>query len=345
MKKAVPSTVGRTVSPHAVSKHAMNDKPLVSVIIIFLNAEKFLQEAIDSVFSQTYSNWELLLVDDGSTDASTRIAREVAERFPGKVQYLEHAGHRNRGMSASRNWGIAHARGKYVAFLDADDVWLPQKLEEQVAILEAHPEVAMVYGPSEFWFGWTGKPEDVRQDYLQQLDVSTDKIIAPPKLFALFLRNPSISPAPSGILVRRETLQSVGGFEGTMPGMFDDQGFYTKICTRVPVYVSSRCWYRYRRHPDAYCVATLAQGRHHHEREVYLNWVEAYLTEHRLGNAEVWAALRRELRPYRHPIWHRIASRVERTVQRAVVFTKKVVRRLMPQPIAAWLKSKLRLRA
>src|SRR5215467_1200932 len=121
----------------------MSNKPLVSVIMIFLDAEKFIQEAIESVFAQTYANWELLLVDDGSTDASSEMALRYAEQYPTKVRYLEHEGHQNRGMSASRNRGINNARGEYIAFLDADDVWLPLKLEQQTAILESQPEAAM----------------------------------------------------------------------------------------------------------------------------------------------------------------------------------------------------------
>ena len=116
-----------------------NRPPLVSVVIAFLDGERFLREAIDSVFAQTYERWELLLVDDGSGPAASSIARECAAREPGRVRYLEHDEHRNRGLSASRNLGIAGARGVYTAFLDADDVWLPDKLMDQVAILESRP--------------------------------------------------------------------------------------------------------------------------------------------------------------------------------------------------------------
>src|SRR5213593_4271602 len=109
----------------ACSAEDMRNQRLVSVIMIFLDEEKFILEAIESVFAQTYDNWELLLVDDGSRDASTQIAQRSAEQNPGKVRYLEHEGHQNRGMSTSRNMGIRHAKGNYIAFLDADDVWLP----------------------------------------------------------------------------------------------------------------------------------------------------------------------------------------------------------------------------
>src|ERR687886_2830749 len=88
----------------------MSSEPLVSNIVIFLDAGRFIQEAIESVFAQTHDTWELLLVDDGSTDDSTQIALRYAERHPGKVRYLEHPGHQNRAMSASRNLGIERAR-------------------------------------------------------------------------------------------------------------------------------------------------------------------------------------------------------------------------------------------
>ena len=144
----------------------MNRKPLISVVIIFLNAERFIAEAIESVFGQTYKDWELLLVDDGSSDVSSAIARRYTEQHPEKVYYFEHAGHENRGMSASRNLGIRHARGQYIALLDADDVWLPKKLEYQVEILSRYPEAGMVVGPIQWWYSWTGKPDDFARDFV-----------------------------------------------------------------------------------------------------------------------------------------------------------------------------------
>src|SRR6266699_1417076 len=107
---------------------------MVSVIISFLNAEKFLEEAIDSVFRQTWGGWELLLVDDGSSDASTGIALRCARENERKVRYLEHARHQNLGQAASRNVAISHSAGELIAILDSDDVWLPCKLEQQVAL-------------------------------------------------------------------------------------------------------------------------------------------------------------------------------------------------------------------
>jgi glycosyltransferase involved in cell wall biosynthesis len=172
----------------------MNNQPFVSVIIIFWNAECFIAEAIESVFAQTYRAWELLLVDDGSSDGSTAIARSYAERDPRHVRYLEHPGHVNRGMSASRNLGIGNAQGAYVAFLDADDVWLSNILEEQVGILEAYPKAALVYGPIEYWYSWTGKPESCKRDYVENLGVPPNAMIEPPKIRCFAPRSVSNFP-------------------------------------------------------------------------------------------------------------------------------------------------------
>src|SRR5207302_6495375 len=154
--------------------------PEVSVITIFLNGERFLDDAVQSVLAQTFSNWELLLLDDGSTDRSAEIAHCCVAAHPGRVRYLAHPNHENRGMSATRNLGIQHARGKYIAFIDADDVWVPHKLADQVRILEAHPEVGLVCGRTHWWYGWTNKPEDLRRDFLQNYDLPLDTMIAPP---------------------------------------------------------------------------------------------------------------------------------------------------------------------
>ena len=109
--------------------------PLVSVIMPFLNAAPFLEEAIESVRAQTYANWELLLCDDGSTDGSSEIARRYASLDPSRIRHLTHDDGATHGASAARNLGLRRVRGELVALLDGDDVWLPHKLEEQVAIM------------------------------------------------------------------------------------------------------------------------------------------------------------------------------------------------------------------
>ncbi|MDJ0799405.1 MAG: glycosyltransferase family A protein [Calothrix sp. MO_167.B12] len=284
----------------------MNQKSLVSCIIIFLNAgEKFFIEAIESVFAQTYDNWELLLVDDGSTDESTAIALRYAQKYPEKVRYLEHEGHQNRGMSATRNLGIHHAKGEYIALLDADDIWLPQKLEKQVAILEAQPEAAMVYSSTLMWYSWTGNPEDKKRDFGRHLGVKPDTLVKPPTLLKLFLKGKAKTPGTCGVLMRRELVKDVGGFEEAFRGMFEDQAFFYKVSLKATVYVESGCWDRYRQHSNSSCYVAEAQGQYNplYPNPAHLNllnWVEKYLSAEGVKDTEIWQAFQKALWCYQH---------------------------------------------
>lgn len=317
----------------------MGHSPLASAIMIFLDAEEFIQEAIESVFAQTYENWELLLVDDGSTDASTTIASRCAERFPDRVRYLEHEGHRNQGMSASRNLGIHHTHGKYVAFLDADDVWLPHKLESQVAILEAQPEAGMVYGLNQYWYSWTGKPKDRERDFVLALGVEPDTLFQPPTLLTLFLRQKAAGPGTCSILVRREVLEAVGGMANSFRGLFEDQVLRTKILLSVPVFATDDCVSRYRQHPDSCC--SLASGPEWlNARLAYLNWLVEYLSARGIEDKDLWRIVRRELRVLRHPHLRRLSQGGRQVLSRLKGLLRRLVQRTLPPGAYAWLRAR-----
>jgi glycosyltransferase involved in cell wall biosynthesis len=276
-----------------------NTKNLVSVIICFLNAEKFIQEAIESVLAQTYSNWELLLIDDGSTDGSSEIARQYAERYPEKVRYVEHEEHKNRGSSVSRNIGINKSNGEYIAFLDVDDVWLPQKLKEQIQIMNLHPEVAMVCGPNLYWYSWTGKPKDAKRDYLEKLPVEMDAIIKPPRLLRKQVQMADPVPAMSSLLIRREVVNRIGGFEESIPNLLDDQVLFVKIFADEPVFVASQIWCKYRQHPDSIC-KTIGIQKHRLLSERFWKWVKQYLTNKGVKEEEIWSIVDERIRNRRY---------------------------------------------
>lgn len=108
-------------------------KEMVTVIIPVYNAEKYLERTIKSVLAQTYTQWELLLVDDCSTDHSKEIMQRYAEEYHNiRCFYCE----KNAGPSQARNLGIDNAQGQYIAFVDSDDLWVPEKLEKQIAFLK-----------------------------------------------------------------------------------------------------------------------------------------------------------------------------------------------------------------
>ena len=136
--------------------------PLVSVIIPFFNATDWLEETIRSVLAQDFRDFEIALVDDGSTDESTTIARYFSDRYS-NILYVEHERHANQGVACSRNLGIGKTRGEYIATLDADDYWEPNKLAEQIAMMEAHPELGMVCGAVRYWSSWAGGKDRIVQ--------------------------------------------------------------------------------------------------------------------------------------------------------------------------------------
>src|SRR5690606_3173877 len=142
------------------------------------NEEKYLTEAVDSVIGQDYQNWELILVDDGSSDSSTLMAKNYADIYPGKIFYAEHDNHINKGLSASRNLGIKKSSGEYIAFLDADDVWRPIKLSAQLRLMQMNPDAGMLCEASEYWESWNA---DLGKDIIKQVGVP-EGLYYPPQL-------------------------------------------------------------------------------------------------------------------------------------------------------------------
>lgn len=150
----------------------MKEKNLVSIIIPAYNAEKFLGEALDSVLKQTYADWEAIVVDDGSTDGTA----EIAKNYSLKDRRIKYVYQENRRMAAARNKGISIAKGEYVAFLDADNIFWPNKLEAQVWFLESHPNCGISYARIRHFYN--GRPgvlyenkneEPIRGDALRSL--------------------------------------------------------------------------------------------------------------------------------------------------------------------------------
>src|SRR5580704_12345883 len=113
----------------------------VSVVMVVLNGEKFIGEAIQSILAQTYDNYELIVVDDGSTDGTGQLVDSFADRL--SLQYVRHES--PQGIAPSMNDGVRHATGDLISFLDHDDGWLPEFLATQVKYLEVHPEMGMAH--------------------------------------------------------------------------------------------------------------------------------------------------------------------------------------------------------
>lgn len=324
------------------------NEPLVSVIISFLNEQAFLEEAINSVLAQSYKNWELILVDDGSTDNSTGIASLYADKFSEKIMLCEHEGHANKGLSASRNLGIQKARGILIAFLDADDAWLPGKLLNQVSIFRKNPEISMIAEASNYWYSWdnperknfeipigviTDKVRDwhdwdnpAKNDFKTTATITPDKVYEPHQLMLkLYPLGKGAAPCPSSLILKKEAIDNVGRFEESFIkefSMYEDQAFLSKIYLEHKVYVSPQCNTMYRQRPESIVRTVRMSGQYDKVRKYYLRWLNAYINKKGINDKRLLALLKKALFPYDYPTYYLIRNKIPNGI---LSFCKKYI--------------------
>jgi glycosyltransferase involved in cell wall biosynthesis len=283
----------------------MPEEPLVSIITAIYNGEAFLKETIASVLAQDYANWEYWVVDDGSTDRTTKMLREAAADHSDRIHYLEHAGHKNRGLCASRNFALSKTRGKYIAVLDGDDVWHPTKLSDQIAIAQLFPEAGLIYGRSEYWHGWSSNAADKAKDHVPEL-APGERLYQPPELLELnYPLGRFGTPCPSDVLIEREVFSRLGGFEESFDRVqshYEDIAFLAKLYLACPVYVSNRCWDRYRIHASSMWATGERTGMAEVGRRAYFEWAREYFVSHGVTSKEIWRLWARQTLRYRHPV-------------------------------------------
>lgn len=277
-----------------------SNEPLVSVIIPFLNEEKFLSEAINSVLKQHYANWELLLVDDGSTENTSGIAKKYASTHPGKIFYYDHELHANKGVCCTRNLGISKAKGNLIALLDADDVWMPSKLKAQVEIFRQHPEIAMACEASMYWYSWRNQEQN---DGVIKVGEDLEGIYPPAQLSKLlYPLGKGYAPCPSAIMIKKEVCEAIGGFEESFTGiyqLYEDQVFLSKIYLEYPVYISQECHNFYRCQREGSTMhSVIGSGKYKEVRKYFLDYFFAYLRRKSIDDPEVKRLLHKACLPY-----------------------------------------------
>ncbi len=196
------------------NKFAMNSSnPLISVIIPTFNRADKLKQAIDSVFAQTFTNFELIVIDDGSTDST----RDFIEKYQDRLRYFYQE---NQGPAAARNTGIRNARGRYIAFLDSDDLWLKNKLAEQVKIFDEHPEIKICH-TEEIWIrnGLRVNPKKIHKKYGGWI-------------YQRCL--PLCVISPSSVVIHRDVFEKVGLFDESMI-VCEDYDLWLRVCHFFPV--------------------------------------------------------------------------------------------------------------
>ena len=197
---------------HRTESQSDRRTPKVTVVIPVYNRAQAVRRAIASVLAQTFQDFEIVVVDDGSTDDSVRSVESIDDP---RIRIIRHEG--NRGGSAARNTGITAAVAPYVAFLDSDDEWLPTKLQRQIDLFERSPQdVALIYCGVERIYG-----DGTVKEWVPRLDRQLAKSL---------LRDNTIGETSIGV-VRRSALDSVGGFDTSLPSC-QDADLWLRLCQR-----------------------------------------------------------------------------------------------------------------
>ncbi len=189
--------------------------PFVSVIIPTWNRGWAIRDAVDSVLEQTYRHFELIVIDDGSTDDTPEILNRYGDRIVAFTQD-------NKGVSAARNLGIAMSAGQYLAFLDSDDLWLAEKLARQVEFFHSHPD-AMICQTEETWIR-----NGVRVNPKLRHKKQTGMIFEPSLHLCLV--------SPSAVMVKRTLFDAVGVFDENLPAC-EDYDLWLRVSCKYPIHL------------------------------------------------------------------------------------------------------------
>jgi glycosyltransferase involved in cell wall biosynthesis len=267
-------TTGSMETPDREAEAHSEQAPRVSVTMPFLDpAEAFITEAVESVLGQSFQDWELLLVNDGSGPEALAVAHRLAAR-DARIRCISHEGGINLGIPATRNLGILHARGELLAFIDSDDTWYPHKLEEQVRLLDAAPQVDMIFGRSLYWRAWLDGAD--ARDRPPSLLVRDRTALGPGEFLHKILQARVMVPCPTNILVRADSARAVGGFQADISNLYEDQAFYAKLSLSGVVLACAEVWDRYRLHASS-VMSSATRHQAAAARRQFLDWLGTYI--------------------------------------------------------------------
>jgi glycosyltransferase involved in cell wall biosynthesis len=188
--------------------------PLISVVIPVFNGERTIKETIESVLRQTFADFEIIIINDGCQDATVEIVSNIQDS---RIQVYSYP---NAGLAASRNRGINHASSEYIAFIDADDLWTPDKLEAQLNSLKANPDAAVAYS-------WTDYIDQSSQFLRRGSHITVNGDIYPHLLVIDFLEN------GSNPLIRKQAFVEVGNFDESLTAA-EDWDLLLRLARRYP---------------------------------------------------------------------------------------------------------------
>ncbi len=252
--------------------------PTISIVIPAYNAAATILPTLDSVFQQTFRDFEVLVINDGSTDQTLELLQTIEDTR------LQTFNYENGGLPVARNRGISHARGEFIAFLDADDFWSVDKLELQLAALQAHPEAGVAYSWNYYQYDRSEKSYAETSNSFQG-DVYADLLIKN------FIQN------GSNPLIRKEAIASVGLFDSTLKSC-EDWEYYLRLAKQWHFVLVPKAQVFYRQSStsmtskievmETYLFLVIerafksAPPELQHLKPLSLSWVYQYIAEHYL---------------------------------------------------------------
>jgi glycosyltransferase involved in cell wall biosynthesis len=255
--------------------------PTVSAIICTFNHRDYVLEALQSVFDQTFANYEVIVVNDGSPDDTGELLRPLVQE--GRIRYFEQ---QNRGQAAARNYGIAQARGEFVAFLDDDDAWPPDKLEWQIETLRQEQDAILVYGSCAFLGAGIESRWPVG-------DAPSGYV------FEHFATGSAGIGSPGQTLIQRTALAQIGGFDEDIWGV-DDWELYLRLARLGRFVYRDRVALWYRRH---------ASNASRDFSRMYLNCLKVF-NKHLAGRRDISDRVRRQSLRWIRRSWSASAARL-----------------------------------
>lgn len=233
----------------------MGDKMsrLVSVIVPSWNRKDYLEKCLKSIWDQNDDHLEVIVVDDGSKDGTEPFIQNLQKEHP-NLFYVQHP--TNLGLAAARNTGIKNAKGAYLAFLDSDDIWMPEKLLKQRALFETDPSIDFIFTNGFF---------NTKDSYISSVPMPSGYIVSGPKVWPL----KNICPEPSGWIFKKKVLQKTGYFDETFVRECDGD-FFVRVCQHDRVY--------YLNEPLFFKYYSPNDFRNEHQR---LIWIEKFFEKHK----------------------------------------------------------------
>lgn len=246
---------------------------MVSIIIPCHNSAKHLSECLESILMQEYRDYEVILVNDCSTDNTLQLAKNYS-LLDKRISVTHTSETEKTGASFARNKGFSLSKGKYIVYLDSDDIWLPGTLKKLVNLIEINNTAGWVIGNSLYF---TDNRYNSNSYYSSSYDFR-EGLYDEYSLILSFISKFYQTPVPGATIIKREVIEKIGGWENLFKKNYTDQALYAKILCITKTFVTHDILLLYRQHEKSSTNTSIKNGELHKNEVKYFEWLIHYLT-------------------------------------------------------------------